>query len=65
MDAASWSASLPLIIAFGLGILGLWFAIRIAVDKTIAELKTDIRAVNRKLDAMSARKPKTDPTADA
>ena len=46
--------------------MGLWFAIRIEVDKTIAEIrrerrktraevKTDIRAVNRKLDAMTAR----------
>ena len=66
MDAASWSASLPLIIVFGLGALGLWFAIRIEVDKTIAEirndlrearaeLRTDIREVGNKIDAMSVR----------
>jgi len=66
MDAASWSASLPLIIAFGLGALGLWFAIRIEVDKTIAELRSEIREVrtelkadiqrlDQKLDGMSVR----------
>ena len=66
MDAASWSASLPLIIVFGLGALGLWFAIRIEVDKTIAEmrseirevrteLKADIQRLDQKLDAMNVR----------
>lgn len=55
MDAASWGASLPFTITFLFGALALWFAIRIEVDKTIAELKTDIRAVNRKLDEMTAR----------
>ena len=101
MDAASWSASLPFIITFLFGALALWFAIRIEVDKTIAEirrerrktraeLKTEIHKADGKLDAMSARpseseikqaelrgamsilnrqtrarKPKTDPTADA
>ena len=66
MDAANWSAWLPLIIAFGLGALGLWLAIRIEVDKTIAEiriairefrteLKADIQRLDQKLDAMSVR----------
>lgn len=66
MDAASWNASLPLIIVFGLGALGLWFAIRIEVDKTIAEmrseirevrteLKADIQRLDQKLDAMNVR----------
>ena len=66
MDAANWNASLPLIITFGLGALALWLAIRIEVDKTIAdirrelrearaELKADIREVGNKIDAMSVR----------
>ena len=66
MDAASWIPSLPLIIIFLLGILGLWLAIRIEVDKTIAELriairefrtelKADIQRLDQKLDAMSVR----------
>lgn len=55
MDAANWSASLSLIIAFGLGALGFWFAIRIEADKTIAELRSELREVKGKLDAMSVR----------
>ena len=66
MDAAIWSASLPLIIIFLLGALALWLAIRIEVDRTIAELrrelrearaelKTDIREVGGKIDAMNVR----------
>ena len=66
MDAASWNASLPLIITFGLGALALWLAIRIEVDKTIAdlrrelrearsELKADIREVGSKIDAINVR----------
>ena len=66
MDAAIWSASLPLIIIFLLGALALWLAIRIEVDKTIAELRrelrearadvrTEIRKVGGKLDAMNVR----------
>ena len=72
MDAASWNASLPLIITFLLGALALWLAIRIEVDKTIvdlrrelrearAELKTDIREVGNKLDAISVRASEYDP----
>ena len=49
MDAASWNASLPLIIAFGLGALALWFAIRIEVDKTIAEIRSEIREFRTKM----------------
>ena len=49
MDAASWNASLPLIIAFGIGALGLWFAIRIEADKTIAELRIAIREFRTEL----------------
>ena len=66
MDAASWIPSLPLIIIFLLGALALWLAIRIEVDRTIAdlrrelrearaELKTDIRKVGGKIDAMNVR----------
>ena len=66
MDAASWNASLPLLITFLLGALALWLAIRIEVDKTIAELrrelrearaelKTDIREVGGKIDAINVR----------
>ena len=66
MDAAIWSASLPLIIIFLLGALALWLAIRIEVDKTIAELRrelreacaevrTEIRKVGGKLDAINVR----------
>ena len=49
MDAASWSASLPLIITFGLGILGLWFAIRTEVARVRAELRAEIREVRTEL----------------
>ena len=66
MDAAIWSASLPLIIIFLLGALALWLAIRIEVDKTIAELRrelrearaelrTEIRKVGNKIDAINVR----------
>ena len=66
MDAASWIPSLPLIITLLLGALGIWLAIRIEVDKTIAdlrrelrearsELKADIRKVGNKIDAMNVR----------
>ena len=66
MDAASWNASLPLIIIFLFGALALWFAIRIEVDKTIADLRrelrearaevrTEIREVGGKIDAMNVR----------
>ena len=49
MDAANWSASLPLIITFGLGILGLWFAIRTEVARVRAELRAEIREVRTEL----------------
>ena len=49
MDAASWNASLPIIITFLLGILGLWLAIRIEVDKTIAEIRSEIREFRTEL----------------
>ena len=66
MDAASWNASLPIIITFLLGILGLWFAIRTEVSRVRAELrgeirevrtelKADIQRLDQKLDAMSVR----------
>ena len=55
MDAAIWSASLPLIIIFLLGTLALWRAIRIEADKTIAEIRTELREVGNKLDAMNVR----------
>ena len=55
MDAASWSASLPLIIAFGIGALALWRAIRIEADKTIAKIRTELREVGNKIDAMNVR----------
>ena len=66
MGAASWIPSLPLIIIFLLGALALWLAMRIEVDRTIAdlrrelrearaELKTDIRKVGGKIDAINVR----------
>ena len=66
MDAASWSASLPFIITFLFGALALWFAIRIEVDKMIAEirrerrktraeLKTEIHKADGKLDTTTVR----------
>ena len=66
MDAASWGASLPLIIIFLLGALALWLAIRIEVDKTIAELRhelrearaelrNELREVGGKIDAINVR----------
>ena len=55
MDAASWNASLPLIIIFLLGALALWLAIRIEVDKTIAEIRDELRKVGNKVDAINVR----------
>ena len=49
MDAASWNASLPIIITFLLGILGLWFAIRTEVSRVRAELRSEIREVRTEL----------------
>ena len=72
MDAASWNASLPIIITFLLGILGLWFAIRTEVARVRAELRSEIREVRTelkadiqrldlKLDAISVRASEYDP----
>ena len=63
MDAANWSAWLPLIIAFGLGALGLWLAIRIEVDKTIADLRIAIREFRTELKA-DIREVRTELKAD-
>ena len=49
MDAASWNASLPIIITFLLGALALWLAVRIEIDKTIAELRSEIREFRTEL----------------
>lgn len=51
MDAASWSAALPLIITFALGIFGLWFAIRTEVARVRAEVRDELREVRAELKA--------------
>ena len=64
MDAASLRLpSLPLIIIFLLGALALWLAIRIEVDKTIADLRIAIREFRTELKA-DIREVRTELKAD-
>ena len=53
MDAAVWSAFSPFIIAFAHGALGFWVAMRIEVNKTIAELRSDRREARAESEANS------------
>ena len=55
MDFNSLSQLAPLIITLGLGFFGIWFAIRAENSRLKAELREDIRQVERRIDAMSVR----------
>ena len=55
MDFSNVSQLAPLIITLGLGFFGIWFAIRTENARLKAELREDIREVERRIDAMSVR----------
>ena len=55
MDAAAWNVALLVIIAWGIGVLGLWFAIRTEFARFRAEIRGEIREFRNELKAAIRR----------